>query len=298
MRPIHNILVGIDLRPRDGRLTQGSKSAIRQAARLARASGARVHFLYSDQHNPENEVGEDFDPAQGEAHLREFCARKGLPEASWLLSHEPAWLAIIHQVLSEGYDLVIVAKRNRSRRMDRKLGSTSMKLVRKCPCPVWVVQPDYEHDEGPILVATDLGPVGVEALAWGAELAQEEDRKLSVVHAMQVPLELQLGGSRLGDVEYQKLLDEELDKVTHEVHSHPIVRAMGKRAKVVISWGSPSEVILKVERKIEPSLTVLGSVGRGGIPGFLLGNTAERLVYRLESSLLVVKPKDFVCPVE
>jgi universal stress protein E len=37
---------------------------------------------------------------------------------------------------------------------------------------------------------------------------------------------------------------------------------------------------------------VMGSVARRGIPGFLIGNTAERVLPRLPSSVLVVKPGD------
>jgi universal stress protein E len=43
---------------------------------------------------------------------------------------------------------------------------------------------------------------------------------------------------------------------------------------------------------------VMGTISRGGIPGVLVGNTAERLLPRLDCSLLTVKPEDFVCPVE
>ena len=65
---------------------------------------------------------------------------------------------------------------------------------------------------------------------------------------------------------------------------------------MLIARGAPSEAILAVERRFDPSITVMGTVGRGGVSGFVMGNTAERLIYQLESSLLVVKPEDFVSP--
>jgi nucleotide-binding universal stress UspA family protein len=41
----------------------------------------------------------------------------------------------------------------------------------------------------------------------------------------------------------------------------------------------------------------MGTISRGGVAGLLLGNTAERLLSRLDVSLLALKPADFVCPV-
>jgi nucleotide-binding universal stress UspA family protein len=48
---------------------------------------------------------------------------------------------------------------------------------------------------------------------------------------------------------------------------------------------------------LRPDLVVMGTVSRGGIPGLLMGNTAERLIDRIDCALLTVKPQDFVCPI-
>ena len=41
----------------------------------------------------------------------------------------------------------------------------------------------------------------------------------------------------------------------------------------------------------------MGTVARSGIPGFLIGNTAEDIVQKLTCSLVALKPNDFVSPV-
>jgi nucleotide-binding universal stress UspA family protein len=38
-------------------------------------------------------------------------------------------------------------------------------------------------------------------------------------------------------------------------------------------------------------------VARVGIPGLLMGNTAETLLHRLDCSMLAVKPPGFVSPI-
>ena len=41
----------------------------------------------------------------------------------------------------------------------------------------------------------------------------------------------------------------------------------------------------------------MGTISRTGIPGILVGNTAEKLLERVDCSLLTVKPEGFVSPV-
>ncbi|MEZ6005756.1 MAG: universal stress protein [Planctomycetota bacterium] len=297
MKDFASILVGIDFRPSDGTLTEGARSATLQAIELAKENGARLKFLYSEVRDPEEERGSAFDLAVGQAGWRALCAEHGLADPELVISEEAPWLAMTHRVLSGGYDLVIVGKRNRGRAMDRQLGSVTMRLLRKCPGPVWVVRPGHEEDAGPFLAATDLSTVGNRAVERAARLAQADDADLVIVHAWQIPFELQLSGSRMGDEEYQARTQEAVESARAEIRAIPGVADLGERAKILIALGAASEAILKVERRIEPCLTVLGSAARGGIPGFLMGNTAERLLYQLESSLLVVKPEDFVSPV-
>ena len=51
-------------------------------------------------------------------------------------------------------------------------------------------------------------------------------------------------------------------------------------------------VIYAVER-LQADLLVLGNVARRGVPGAVIGNTAERLLRRLGAPLLVVRPDGF-----
>jgi universal stress protein E len=44
-------------------------------------------------------------------------------------------------------------------------------------------------------------------------------------------------------------------------------------------------------------LIVMGTVGRSGIPGFFIGNTAEEVLQCARASILSVKPPGFQSPV-
>ena len=68
--------------------------------------------------------------------------------------------------------------------------------------------------------------------------------------------------------------------------------------KIHLLKGEPSKVIPSVAKKSRVQLVVMGTVARTGIPGFFIGNTAERTLSTLDCSVLTVKPKGFETPVE
>ena len=83
-----------------------------------------------------------------------------------------SWLKLIREVLKCHHDLVIVGTRHEGA-VDRVLfGSTAMKLLRKCPCPVWVTKPTDGLPLSSVLVAHDLGAVGRHALDLGIGICE------------------------------------------------------------------------------------------------------------------------------
>lgn len=45
-------------------------------------------------------------------------------------------------------------------------------------------------------------------------------------------------------------------------------------------------------------LIVIGTVSRKGIAGFLIGNTAEKVLQQVNCSVLTIKPEGFTSPVK
>ena len=52
---------------------------------------------------------------------------------------------------------------------------------------------------------------------------------------------------------------------------------------------------LAAEKEVE--LIVMGTVSRTGVAGFLIGNTAEKILGQVDCSVLTVKPDGFITPV-
>ena len=58
-----------------------------------------------------------------------------------------------------------------------------------------------------------------------------------------------------------------------------------------------SKAIVKLEKKKAIDLLVMGTVCRTGLSGFIIGNTAEKVLSEVNCSVLTVKPEGFVTPV-
>jgi len=192
---------------------------------------------------------------------------------------------------------VLVGKRNQPAEDGRRLGSTANKLLLKCPCPLWLVRPEHELQHENILAASDLSPVGDRAQELACEMSRVLACQLHVVHAWQMPLELQLSASRISKEEYR----EELQAIEAKVKAHLQAccdRAQHQDAKLHCANGTPSQVIGAAVKQWNPDLLVMGSLSYAGIAGMLLGSTAERMLGAVDCDLLVIKPADFKSPVE
>jgi universal stress protein E len=62
--------------------------------------------------------------------------------------------------------------------------------------------------------------------------------------------------------------------------------------------GKPEDAIIELVNAQKIDLLVMGTMSRGGIPGLLIGNTAEKVLYHADCSVLTLKPAGFKSPVE
>jgi len=61
--------------------------------------------------------------------------------------------------------------------------------------------------------------------------------------------------------------------------------------------GRPEQAISRLVQQEQIDLIVMGSVGRVGIPGYFIGDTAETVLGSERCSILTVKPNGFKTPV-
>jgi len=68
-------------------------------------------------------------------------------------------------------------------------------------------------------------------------------------------------------------------------------------ANVHLFKGEPDEVISDFIRSEGIDLVVLGTVAKSGLGGEIAGNTSEKILGRIECSVLALKPSGFVSPI-
>jgi len=306
MKRFENILVGIDLSQGDrlvsDELTLPNSEAVQRALWLAKKNSAQLLFFCAldisakTQNLIENSTGSEptvVDQAQD--RLKELVAQaaeQGVA-ASGRVVIGKSWLEIIRQVLRETHDLVIVGTRHLDPVSGFLLGSTGIKLLRKCPCPVWVTQPQSDQRITSILVAHCLCPTGDLAMQLGCSMAELHDAQLHVLHAAEY--------SEYDDVISSRVSTEEATKYHRDFEEHIATQLskfdLAKPAQVHFVTEPPEVAILDHLERHHVELLVMGTVARVGIPGLLTGNTAERLLPRIPCSVLAVKPEEFKSPI-
>ncbi len=61
--------------------------------------------------------------------------------------------------------------------------------------------------------------------------------------------------------------------------------------------GLACKEIPALTRRIEADLVVMGTVGRTGVPGFIVGSTAETILNQIDCPVLAIKPPGFATPI-
>lgn len=239
---------------------------------------------------------------QLEAIVADIDGGANKPEARVLAG--VGFIEVIRAVQSDGYDLVIKVAQAPRDFTDRLFGSTDMHLLRKCPCPVWIDRPVDKPHYDAILAAIDPmrgdDPVSRLVMDLATSMAQRETARTTVVHAWYMEGESILRDGRFRLPE-QELIS--LQQTTEARHRDALAKLLAHYQipvddpSVHLVKGRAAPVIRDTAGQLGADLIVMGTVGRTGIPGFFIGNTAEEVLQTTSASVLAVKPTDFASPV-
>ena len=216
------------------------------------------------------------------------------------------FLEIIKEVLRNKHDLVIKTARGKGRLKDHLFGSTSMHLMRKCPCPVWVIKPTHRKKYARVLAAVDPAPydkkknaLNTRIMELATSMAHLEGSEVHVVHAWTLYGELTLTGS--GEVSKSKV--DSLAREIRKLHKSQLAKLVEKHVpgnpndRIHLLKGSAEILIPALAKRKRIEFIVMGTVCRTGIEGLFIGNTAEKVLQQVDCSVLTVKPDGFVTPV-
>jgi universal stress protein E len=230
---------------------------------------------------------------------------QGVPVYTTVARGKP-FLEVIRAVERNGHDLVIKVAEHDTGEEVSLLGSTDMHLLRKCPCPVWIDRPGLKSAYRKILAAVDpfddeSGNLQRLILDLAISLAGREHASLEVIHTWELAGESMLthGRARIPHIELELLrqamesrhrqaLDELLKPYSLNTGDDNIHLVKGKAA----------ESIYRLTRHKDIDLIVMGTLGRAGISGLFIGNTAENVLRETHTAVLTVKPDGFITPVQ
>lgn len=300
MKQFQKILVVVDS-------SQAEQTALQRAMKLADQTPATLHLvdLVKDVSLTVRLLSRDYthihallvqEKQAGVQKLVDLCKSHGIQATGEVLEGVSSVLTIDAARRFEADLIVRGAKGAHSLELGN-LGASSQKLVRSLPCAVWLTHPQHEEQCSTIIAAVDASPddeaharLNRRILEAGQQLAVRERGKLHVCYVWG------LYGSdmlkhRLPESEFEILMAhnrkqhvESFESLLAEFELH----ATGPYAHIV--EGEPSYVIPELCEREKADLLICGTVARHGISGLLIGNTAERIIRRVDCSILALTP--------
>lgn len=239
---------------------------------------------------------------------KKIAVEQGIPADkvyTYAVTGDPASVLV---ELSHSCDLIIIGNRGKGGLEERILGTTSSILPAKSSCPVIVVP--FSDDSGRpvhmrstlkrIVVASDETPWGIRAMQIAADIADGWSAKLDVMSAYP-----SLNKNKHDDEDRKAINDEharELDARIENIKSaHPdtningIVHGGGLlKSMLAMSKGVPGGASdVYADSMNMPDMIVVGSRGRAGLTGLLLGSMSQSLIQHSNIPVYVV-PRKYV----
>ncbi|WP_410582553.1 universal stress protein [Amycolatopsis sp. lyj-108] len=167
------------------------------------------------------------------------------------------------------------------------VGSIAVALAHHGHCPIVVARGPQAEGGGPVVVGTDGSSASDAALAFAFDEARLHDTGLTVVRTWSELLDHGALRPHFLDVDPVEIEGAERLAVEEQVapwrDKYPDVPV-----EVVVRKGRPVRILL--ESAEGARLLVVGSRGRGGFEGMLLGSTSQALIAHSECPVAVVRP--------
>jgi nucleotide-binding universal stress UspA family protein len=242
-----------------------------------------------------------------EARLKQMVAeieKQGIDASCEVVAGNPAE-KITWEVMQHGHDIVIkTALGTTNHKEEGFFSTTAIQLMRICPCPICVVDPDQHDRFERILVAVDPQQedsqrplLNQKILEMGISLAEREEAKLDILAPWSAFGESIMDAKMSEDEiqayinahrsEVQNNLDELLKEFRERIHPD----------QVYLQQGDMDRILLDFTEKNEVDMLVIGTMARKGISGMILGNMAEKVIHKIRCSVLAVKPDGFESPI-
>ena len=164
------------------------------------------------------------------------------------------------------------------------IGSTTERLLRRCPVPLLTIADASEETNRPrfkrILVTTDFSNGTSDAVRYALAIGRENDASITLLHVVpsDAPFSFENGSFPIAKIEnaLSELLPAKLEG--------------SGSVDIRVSNGTPYQVILDTVEKATIDLLVMNIHGKGMLDRALLGSTAERVVRASRVPVMMIPP--------
>ncbi len=289
-----------------------SQPAVAKAAAIAAALDAQLRLFHAIDVPVHPNLGDldgasvpQFEHQQREARLRQLegiaapLRRRGLNVSTAAEWDFPRHEAIIRAATHFGASLIVAGDHTSAHHLPWLLRYADWELIRGSPVPVLLVKSPRPYRKPPILAALDPtqsfnkpAQLDTEILRFSATLADALQGAVHAVHGY-VPVPAGLAPEVLikpGELERRLAAAEAAAFGALAKTAEPLGVS---RACLHVAGRHPVDAVLDVAAETGSQIVALGSLSRSGVDRLLIGNTAEKLIDRLQCDVLVVKPPTF-----
>jgi len=202
----------------------------------------------------------------------------------------PLYEGIVRQALHSDARFVIKDTHYHSALSRALFTNTDWHLIRSCPSPLWLVQPERSFTQPKILAAVD--PL------------HEHDKPASL--DMRILSEaFEIGDALGGEVHiahaFNPYLDPEDPDRIQQRHAEALEELAGElqvpEERTHMHAGNPMDLLPKISGDMGADLVIMGAISRSRLENAIVGSTAENVLDHLGCDVLVLKPKGFISPV-
>ena len=284
--------------------SDASKTAAKWAANTAVKRGIPLRlvssysmpqFLYAEGMVPPQELYEDLE-AETLEKIEEAkkVAVDFVPDVD--VSHQIEEGSPIDMLLdlSEQCTMIVMGSRGLGGLSGMVMGSVSAAVVSHASCPVVVVREDNHVTEetkyGPVVVGVDGSGVSQKAIENAFKEADARGAELIAVHTwMDMQVQASLAGLSAAQQQWQVVEEEQNALLGHRLAGWQ-ERFPDVKVTKVVTRDRPVRALADASEGAQ--LLVVGSHGRGGFKGMLLGSTSRALLQAAACPMMVVRPDE------
>jgi len=255
-----------------------SAGAVRTAADLAQAAGARLFVAGIAVYNPEYASTvpglEEAALAKARADVGTAAAIAGdVPHEVLIAEAEEPSHGIVDAAGENHADLIVMGRRGRRGMARDLIGDATARVIGHAHCNVLVAPRGAKLNGGGILAATDGSTHGDAAIAAASRLAKTLGRPATVVSVV------------LPSHNEQR----RLEAVVAVERAKATLGRDGIETTGIVAEGRPEQVIVDQATRLGAGLIVLGTHGRTGLERLLMGSVTERVIGFAHCPVLAVK---------